>query len=126
MCPVEKFNLTKYSINIHNIIEHKFYKCRDGSYFPYDRNDIKNVIDVFNPDTFMPFLQALDIPYYDKEWTASVEKDLQRTQSTFHTIGKYIAKMSLCSFKAYKFKDSDSSFNELNKLKNYIDNLSKI
>ena len=108
------------------ILEHKeyFYLKKDGTIFPYLKEDIVNVVDVFRPCTFLPIFKELDIPFYEKEWLRKVELGIMHSQ--FNTlplsrrvIGKYINWCRLKGMKGYTFKDSDRFFTTYNDYKNF-------
>lgn len=54
-------------------------------------------VDNWNPDTFRPLLEALDIPYIKEEWNALLAKygnDITKVNGTT-ILGRYISKMRL-------------------------------
>ena len=82
----------------------KYYKKHDGSYYTnYTKEEIKSLIDIYNPDTFIPFLAVLDYPYIIDEWRRCAAKWNNST-----AFSHYVAKMRLYSFKPFYFKDSDN------------------
>ena len=66
-------------------------------------------VDNFNPDTFLPLLEDIDIPYVPVEWMALVKKYCQDpTKITgMSVVGRYISKMRLRQWKDFRFKDSE-------------------
>lgn len=87
------------------------YICRNNTYFPYDKEDILKTIDVYNPDSFCPYLQAMDYPYIEEEW--------KRLISIYgrNILGRYIAKMRLKGFRGFSWSDS-AFINSFNARKN--------
>ena len=66
-------------------------------------------VDNFNPDTFLPLLEEIDIPYVPNEWMALVTKYCKDpTKVTGMTIiGRYISKMRLKQWRDFRYKDSE-------------------
>lgn len=66
-------------------------------------------IDNWNPDTYLPLLEELDVPYIPEEW----EKLMMRyckpgTKVTGTTIlGRYLSKMKLKQWNQYRWRDTD-------------------
>jgi hypothetical protein len=47
----------------------KYYIKRDGTYYlDKTKEEILASIDNNNPDTFLPYLKAMDYPYIEYEW----------------------------------------------------------
>ena len=79
----------------------KYFIDRNGQYYTeYTKEEIYSKIDNYNPDTFIPFLKALDYPYIKQEW----EKYLSRYDRIF---GRYCSLMRLRAFRGFSYKDSD-------------------
>ncbi len=66
-------------------------------------------VDNWDPDTFLPILQEIDIPWVPEEWNKLLRKYGQnRAEVTGTTIlGRYISKMRLNQFKDYRWKDTE-------------------
>ena len=66
-------------------------------------------VDNFNPDTFLPLLEEIDIPYVPNEWMALVTKYCKdATKITGMTvIGRYISKMRLKQWRDFRYNDSE-------------------
>lgn len=76
-------------------------------------------VDNWNPDTFRPLLEALDIPYIKEEWNALLAKygnDITKVNGTT-ILGRYISKMRLNQYKAYRYADSEKIEKERKELK---------
>lgn len=90
------------------------YRCRNGTFLPYSKEDIDSLIDADLPETFIPILEIMDYPYIIEQW-----EDLRKTvkekykQDDASVFRRYIAKMNLKGFKCFGFKDSEF-INELN------------
>ena len=81
----------------------KYYKKHDGTYYTkYTKEEIKNLIDIYNPDTFIPFLIILDYPYIIDEW-----RKCAAYYNNSVAFSHYIGKMQLASFRNFYFKDSE-------------------
>lgn len=84
-----------------------YFKQRDGSdYTKYTKEEIYNMIDARKPNTFIHILQELDIPYLEDQWGLTLSHQAENGQKLNYTMGKYLSKMKLCSFKNLTFKDS--------------------
>ena len=77
-----------------------FYKGRNQIISSLCKTCILSNIDNDNPDTFLKYLQELDMPYIEYEWNCYKEK---------HEIvfSRYIALMRLPVFKNLKYSDSN-------------------
>ena len=77
-----------------------FYKGRDQIISSLCKTCILSDIDNNNPDTFLKYLQELDMPYIEHEWNCYKAK---------HEIvfNRYIALMRLPVFKNLKYSDSN-------------------
>ena len=68
-------------------------------------------VDNWNPDTFVPILEEIDVPYVKDEWDKTLERELKKTDPSKITgttiIGKYLAKMRIKQFKDARFADSE-------------------
>lgn len=78
----------------------KYFIARNGQYYTkYSKEDIYSMINNYNPDTFIPFLEALDYPYIKQEWDKLLRYD--------RIFGKYCALMRLRAFRVFSYNDSD-------------------
>ena len=112
------------------IITNLYYKCRDGSeYTMVPKEELKRIIDPYNPDSYLPYLEAMNYPYFEEEWNLTRD-NLARQGFEYikYTLSKYIAKMNLKAYKPFTWEDNslikeltDSKpklfFNELEKLR---------
>jgi hypothetical protein len=66
-------------------------------------------IDNWKPDTYMPILKEVDVPYIPDEWNKLLAKYAKdRTKVTGMTIfGRYLAKMRLNQYNEYRWKDTE-------------------
>lgn len=79
-----------------------YYKCKNGSYFPYLKQDIYKAIDINNPSTVIPFLKELDFPFVLSLWKNYAEKYPNQ-----NILGRYLNRLNLGNLKAFTFKDSE-------------------
>lgn len=63
----------------------------------------------WDPETFLPILEEIDIPWVPEEWNTLLRKYGQnRAEVTGTTIlGRYISKMRLKQYKDYRWKDTE-------------------
>lgn len=66
-------------------------------------------IDNWKPETYMPILKEVDVPYIPDEWNKLLAKYAKdRTKVTGMTIfGRYLAKMRLNQYNEYRWKDTE-------------------
>ena len=87
-----------------------YYKCRDGSeYTMVTKEELMRIIDPYNPDSYLPYLEAMNYPYFEEEWI-NLRKYLENKggkEYTKYTLGKYIAKMNLWSYKSFTWEDNE-------------------
>ena len=105
-----KDDFCKQYVLVHEeyINTNQFFKHRDGYYYiKYTKDEINQMIDVYNPLTFLPFLEELDFPYIKYEWQKLVKDYIEKKGFNFRVFGRYLAKMKLTSFKNFTYKDSD-------------------
>lgn len=80
----------------------KYFIARNGQYYTkYSKEEIYSMIDNHNPNTFIPFLEALDYPYIKQEWESYLLKHRDRI------FGRYCALMRLKGFRVFSYNDSD-------------------
>lgn len=102
MKSIEELGLTKQ-----NIDEGQFYKYKDGSIFPYYKEDIKRKINVFKPDTFLPLLKELDVPFIPSEWFNKVKHQISKGNGDIANVfGQYISLMYLKAWRGFGFEDA--------------------
>lgn len=94
--------------------ESNFYSSFDLEKFPSGKLDeckkcSTMMVNNFDPDTFIPLLEKIDIPYLPDAWMELVKKYCKDpTKVTGMTvIGRYISKMRLKQHRDYRFKDSE-------------------
>lgn len=68
-------------------------------------------VDNFDPETFKPILEDIDIPYVQEEWMSMAHRycdgrDPRKISGTT-VLGRYISKMRLKKWREYTYKDSD-------------------
>ena len=91
----------------------QFYRTNNTEKYPDGHLDTCKkcatlLIDNFNPDTFLPILEECDVPYVEKEWTASLLKyknDPDKLTS-MSVLGRYLAKMQLSHWRNYRWADT--------------------
>ena len=66
-------------------------------------------VDNWNPDTYLPILQEVDVPYVPSEWNTILTRyGKNKAKVTGMTIlGRYLSKMRLTQYRDYRFKDSE-------------------
>ena len=84
-------------------------KYPDGGRMPECKQCMTMFVDNWNPDTFLPILEELDIPYIPKEWNTLLirygKDPLKVTGTTI--LGRYISKMKLNQYKEYRWADNE-------------------
>lgn len=91
-----------------------FYKSNNLERYPLGRVDtckqcLTMHIDNWDPNTFTPILQEIDVPWIPDEWNkllATYGKDRSKMNGTT-ILGRYMAKMALKQWKDYRWKDTD-------------------
>ena len=66
-------------------------------------------VDNWDPSTYMWILEECDVPYIPDEWNKLLQKYITegKTITGATILGRYLAKMKLKQFKAYRFKDTE-------------------
>ena len=81
-----------------------YFKDRNNNdYTKYTKEEIRDKVDPFKPETFIPILKDMNYPYFEKEWGNTLSKSVGGTKTV---IGRYIAKMRLSGYKNFTFEDS--------------------
>ena len=84
------------------LLNNKYYKRQNNSYYlEYSKEEIKNMIDIYDESTFLPFLKELDYPYIQKQW-----ERMRNRWNNSSVFGRYIALMRLASYRAFTWSDS--------------------
>lgn len=92
-----------------------FYTSNNLEKFPNDgklpqcKNCLTLHLDNWDPDTYLPILEDLDIPYIPDEWNSIMQKyctDPAKVKGTT-VLGRYISKMKLNQNKNYRWKDNE-------------------
>ena len=84
-----------------------YFKDRNNNdYTKYTKEEIRDKIDPFKPETFIPFLKDMNYPYFECEWGNTLSKSYKSTGGIKTVIGRYIAKMRLNDYKNFTFEDS--------------------
>ena len=94
--------------------ENQFYKSNNLEKHPNGfLNECKKCttmhINNWDPKTYLPILEDIDVPYVPKEWDKLLA-DYTRNNKTITSmtiLGKYIAKMKLKQYLLYRWKDTD-------------------
>ena len=66
-------------------------------------------VDNWNPETFLPIIEDLDVPWVPEEWNNTMArwaKDPNKVTGTT-ILGRYLSKMKLKQYKDYRWKDTD-------------------
>lgn len=90
--------------------EKAFYTHRDGiQKYPICKECLKSFVNDEDPDTYLPILEWLNMPYFKDEWWKIKERCIQlfgESRTGISTLGRYLAKMKLCSFRSWTWKDN--------------------
>ena len=105
--------------------ETQFYTSKNLEKYPNDgklkqcKKCITLHVDNWNPETYKPILQEIDVPYIKEEWNGLLEKyGKDPTKLTGMTIlGRYLSKMKLKQWSAYSWEDSERLELEANEKK---------
>ena len=110
--PIKKIDLFYYEDK--DLNEDKFYKYKNGEFCHYSKEDIKNHIDVYNPETFLPFIVEFDIPFMPYHWIKFIQRAENQDNSftISNVFGKYLEYCKLWGYRSFSFKDSER-FQEL-------------
>lgn len=83
--------------------KNKYYKKRNGEYYKkYTKNEICDKINIYDKNTYLFFLQELDIPYIPSLWN-----ELSNRHNTSSGVfGRYLARCRLASYKDLGYQDS--------------------
>jgi len=67
------------------------------------------MVDNWDPETYKWILEEVDVPYIEDEWNALLIKYAEdpKKLTGMTIIGKYLAKMKLKQWKAYRWIDSE-------------------
>lgn len=94
--------------------EENFYRSNNTEKYPDGFVDmckecLTSRIDNFDPSTYLPILEELDVPYIPEEWASVLRKYADnREKLTGKTIlGRYLSKMKLKKWKDYRWKDTE-------------------
>lgn len=97
--------------------ENGFFRTNNTKKYPNGRlttckKCVTRHLNNWEPETFLPLLQEVDVPYIKQEWDAILDRACHRTDITviigpFTVIGKYLAKMRLKGFKALRYSDTE-------------------
>lgn len=84
-----------------------YFKDRNNNdYTKYTKAEIRDKVDPFKPETFIPILKDMDYPYFENEWGDTLSKSYKGVGGTKTVFGRYIEKMRLNDYKYFTFEDS--------------------
>lgn len=88
---------------------HNLEKYPNGGKLKQCKKCITMHVDNWDPSTFIPILQEIDVPYIKEQWDQLLEKFGQDpTKITGATIlGRYLSKMKLTQWNKYRFADTE-------------------
>lgn len=105
----------------------QFYKSNNIEKYPPDgkltlcKKCLTLCVDNWDPNTFKPILQELDVPYVKEEWdkllTRYSQKMAPEDMSGTTILGRYLAKMKLKQWKSYRWADSEQIQAEIDERK---------
>ena len=94
-----------------------FYTSNDIERFPPDGKmaECKKCwtmhVDNWDPETYKPLLEQLDIPYIKTVWDQLLEKFLSKNDAskitTTSVLGRYVSTMKLTQWRKYRWKDTE-------------------
>ena len=87
-------------------MQNTFFKRKDGTDYLVSKEEIYNYINVYDPRTFIDYLEDLDLPWIPRIWADYIEMSIKHNHSIESTFGKYYQRMKMASFKDFGFKDS--------------------
>ena len=71
-----------------------YFKDRNNNdYTKYTKEEIRNIINPFKPETFIPILKDMNYPYFEREWGNILSQSYKIFEGTKTVIGRYIAKI---------------------------------
>ena len=84
-------------------MKHQYYQKKNKQFYTeHTKQELINIIDPYNINTFLPVLKVLDYPYIKKYW-----EKITTTYKGKNILGRYLARMNLLSYRDYTWKDSD-------------------
>ena len=118
--PLKELGLVQQNLDSSNQKAEWFYTDKQGKIFPYYKTDIKKIINVFKPSTFLPIFQELDIPFYEEKWLELINRCIENNGDFSNIFGKYLAWCKLFDIKSCGFKHSNRFFISICDYKNFI------
>lgn len=87
----------------------EFYKSRSGEYAMLCKKCLTAHVDNYDPKTFVPILEELDIPFVKEEWNILLDRAVKSGKPITGTtvFGRYLAKMRLNQWKNYSYADTE-------------------
>ena len=83
--------------------EDMFYTHRDSvQKYPICKVCLKNIVDNEDPNTYLPILEWLNMPYFKDQWWRIKEK-----YPGVSALGRYLSRMKLASFKSWTWQDNE-------------------
>ena len=95
--------------------EAQFYTSLNLEKYPNDgklrqcKKCVTMHVDNWDPSTFIPILQEIDVPYIKEQWDQLLEKFGQDPSKITGTtiLGRYLSKMKLTQWNKYRFADTE-------------------
>lgn len=97
--------------------EGQFYLSRNIEKYPPNgrlkqcKKCLTMYVDNWDPNTFLPILEEVDVPYIKQEWDTILEREVAKGDPSKLTgmtiVGKYLAKMRIKQFKDARWADSE-------------------
>lgn len=98
--------------------EGQFYLSRNIEKYPPNgrlkqcKKCLTMYVDNWDPSTFLPILEEVDVPYVKQEWDTILEREVAKGDPSKITgmtiVGKYLAKMRIKQFKDSRWADSEA------------------
>lgn len=81
----------------------EYFKKRDNTFYTkYTKQQIRKMVNIHNPNTFIPLLKEMDYLYLEELWS-----ELVNYYNNDTIFGRYVATMRLLSYKSFSFADSE-------------------
>jgi len=102
----EKCHQTMSADNFYKSKNMEKYGDNDG-YLHMCKKCLTMHVDNWNPDTYKPILQEIDVPYIPDEWYKILSKYRDKKITGMTIIGRYISKMHIQQYAKYRWKDTE-------------------
>lgn len=94
--------------------EFEYYRTNNTEKYPTGRmTTCKKCVTLhlinWKPETFLPILEEIDVPYIEEEWNSILERTYLnvRNITPMTVLSKYLSKMRLRGFRDYRWSDTE-------------------